>query len=69
MAHIKLTVGRLLCGEVRYFLDSCKFKGMDIEYLESSGWVQREFIVKGSDQAILSINSSLVKWVKEINSD
>ena len=28
-----LTVGRLLCGTVRDFLNKCKFQGMDITFI------------------------------------
>lgn len=40
---------------------------MDIEYIESSGWFEREFIVKGSHQDILSIKSSLENWIEKLD--
>lgn len=66
MASMNFTAGRLLCGEVRSFLDKCKFKGMDIEYLESSGWLERDFTIKGSDNDILAIHKSLKKWSESL---
>lgn len=59
MATLTYTVGRLVCSKFRNFLDQCKFKGMDIEYIESSGWIERDFMIKGSDQDVLIIKSSL----------
>jgi hypothetical protein len=62
MANMTITVGRMLCGKVRLFLDQCKFKGMDVDYLESSGWVERDFTIKGSDKDVLSVHASLKDW-------
>ncbi len=59
MASIEITVGRLLCGKVRRFLDKCIFKGSDIAYIESSGFIQRDFTVKGSDADIIMVRDSL----------
>ena len=64
---IDLKVGRLYWGKVRSFLNECKFKGMDIDFIESDGWLQRDFIVKGSDHDMSVIKSSFDNWVKENN--
>jgi len=65
MACLTFTAGRLACGQVRDFLDSCKFKGMSIDYIESRGWVQRDFTIKGSDKDILTVHASLKSWSEE----
>ena len=65
MANMKFTAGRMLCGKVRSFLEQCKFKGMDIEYIESSGWVTRDFTIKGSDNDILTVHRSLAEWANK----
>ncbi len=59
------TAGRFLCGKIRSFLDSCKFKGMEIDYIESSGFLQREFTIKGVDRDMLEISKSLHNWAKD----
>lgn len=64
MAVLNLTVGRAHCGRIRDFLKRCKFKGVDIEYIESSGWIQRSFTVKGSDDDIVSIHKAYLDWAK-----
>jgi hypothetical protein len=65
MASMRFTAGRLLCGKVRDYLKGCKFRGMDIDFMESSGWVERDFLIKGSDEAIFEVRASLMRWVRE----
>ena len=67
MASMTFTAGRMLCGKVRDFLDQCKFKGMDIDYIESSGWIQREFTIKGSNDDVRTIHASLKNWSDRID--
>lgn len=55
-------VGRLLCGKVRNYLKQCKFKGMNIEFLEGSGWIERTFIIKGNTEDLKQIHSELDDW-------
>ena len=67
MASINITVGRMLCGQVRNFLNKCKFQGMDIEYLESSGWVQRDFTIKGPVNDVTTVQKSLEAWIDKLD--
>ena len=62
MARFRFTAGRLLCGNVRTFLKKAKFFGYDIDFIESDGLFEREFIVKGSDQDIKSVATSIIDW-------
>lgn len=62
MSSLQFTTGRLNCSTVRNFLDQQKFKGMNINYLESSGWIQRDFTVTGHDVDLECIMESLVEW-------
>ena len=66
MAHFTYEVGRLYCGEVRNFLNKCKFQGLDIDFIEGSGWLSREFTVKGSDEAISRVYKCIEDWSNEI---
>lgn len=59
-------VGRLLCGRVRDFLKQCQFRGMGIEWLESSGFIEREFTVKGKKEDLLRIKTSLEEAFQRI---
>ncbi len=65
MAHMTITLGRMLCGNARNFLDSEKFKGRNIEYLESKGFIERDFTIKGSNEDILYIKKCFHNWAKE----
>lgn len=67
MAHMTITAGRMLCKHIRQFLDSEMFKGRSIEYLESKGLIERDFIIKGSDTDVLHIKRVFDVWVKDNN--
>jgi hypothetical protein len=66
-AKFSFTAGRLLCGHVRDFLKESIFLGKDIEYLESSGWFERTFTIKGNAQDILEIKEAINEWAKDNN--
>ena len=65
MAHMTITLGRLLCSGARRFLDSEKIKGRDIEYLESGGFLERDFTIKGSDEDILYVKKCFDNWAMQ----
>lgn len=67
MRTIEIKVGRLLCGKVRDFLNKCKFKGMNIEFNESSGFIERDFTMRGTDNDIALIESSLDNWINSLD--
>ena len=67
MRTIEIEVGRLLCGKVRDFLNKCKFKGMNIEFNESSGFIERDFTIRGDDNDIALVKSSLDNWVNSLD--
>lgn len=64
-ASMKMEIGRLLCGQVRDFLNSCKFNGMDIDYIEGSGILSKTFTVKGNAHDMVIVHRSLVEWSKK----
>ena len=59
---LKFTVGRLLCGQVRDFLKECEFRGLGIRWIESSGWIEREFVIRGEPEALRKIHRAFQKW-------
>ena len=59
--------GRMLCGTLREYLDECKFKGMDIDYLEGKGWIERKFTIKGSDADVKRVGETINRWAAHIN--
>ena len=58
-------VGILLCRSLRDFLKRCKFIGYNIEWLESSGWFEHTFTIKGDDSHIDRIVETIRQWDKE----
>ncbi len=57
-----MRIGILLCSEVRNALDLAKFNGFDIEYFESTGWIERDFIVKGNADHIKQLYPKMKKF-------
>ena len=62
MRYFTFTAGRLRWNTIRNFLDGCKFKEMDICYMETNGFLSHDFIVKGSDDDILIVQNTLVQF-------
>jgi len=69
MSHFTITVGRLLWGSLRDFLNEEKFKGRQITWIESSGIIERDFIVKGSHEDIKYICRRLEIWQANMEKD
>ena len=59
------TVGIMFCGKIREFLESCRFKGMDIEWREGRGWIEREWIIRGASDDVLATNRTIIQWIKD----
>lgn len=64
--YFEIEVGRLLCGEVRDFLKRCQFKGVNIQWIESSGLIERTFCIKGSQNDVAVIQDALEKYSKQL---
>jgi hypothetical protein len=58
-AVVRFDVGRVMCGQVRTFLESEKFRGRNIQWLESGGWLSHLFTVKGDAQDVIEISRQL----------
>lgn len=68
MTRIELEVGILLCGRLRDYLNKCKFKGMQIEYFEGRGWLERDFVIRGKDSDIEIIDRDIKHWISSMES-
>lgn len=66
MKTIEFWPARLLCRSVRDFLKECQFKGMDITFIEGSGWIERKFIIRGSKSHVNLVGKWLVDWSKSL---
>lgn len=58
-----MDVGRLYWSTVRDYLRQQQFRGADVKWIESSGWLNREFTINGPAQ----INRDLQRWAIEVN--
>lgn len=67
MTTFKFEAGRLLCGTIRSYLKECEFRGLDIRWMESSGFFKRTFIIKGDHADVSLVASRLKSWSKKNN--
>ena len=67
MKNFEFIVGRLLCRPVRDFLKRCQFNNLDIEFYESSGLLDRTFVIKGNDKDVTNVKHSLFEWAKDLD--
>jgi hypothetical protein len=68
MRSFSIEVGRLLCGRVRSYLAKAKFEGAKIEWIESSGILEREFTIKGESEDVKAIERDFDVWFQVMNS-
>jgi len=59
MGRIKIGVGKLHCGKLRNFLNECKFDGLDIDFIESKGFLSNDFLIKGDDEDMQKVYDSI----------
>lgn len=64
-ARFEFTAGGLLCGKIRGFFECCRFKGMQIEWHESPGWIERDWIVQGEYKDVVTVYRAITKWIKD----
>jgi len=67
MSTISFTAGRLLCRPIRKGLERMKFQGLDIQWMESGGLIEREFTVKGADSQLRIVKKAIEAWAVENN--
>lgn len=68
MNRIELEVGIFLCRRLRDYLNKCKLKGMQIEYFEGRGWLERDFVILGKDSDIEAIDRDLKRLISSLES-
>ena len=64
---ISFTAGRLLCSQVRDHLKKRQFIDQGITWIESTGWLEREFTVKGDEATLKDILCCLEKWQSDMD--
>lgn len=66
-ASFTFTAGIMLCGKIREYLESRRFEGVDFEWREGRGWIEREWIIRGAPAAVQLIQGDMKAWVKDNN--
>lgn len=59
--------GRLLCGQIREYLEARKFEGYTIRWREGRGWFEREWIIRGDPEDVRKVQRDLKKWSRELS--
>jgi hypothetical protein len=61
-----LTVGRLTCPQVRSQFEKAKLFGLDLEWVESKGWLESDFhiVLRGSESQLHSFAKTLKEWTE-----
>ena len=54
-ATVRFTAGILRCWQVRDYLEARRFEGLNIEWREGRGWIEREWIVRGDTEDVLRV--------------
>jgi hypothetical protein len=65
MKTIEIEVGRLFWTQVRAFLNKCIFLDMEISFMESAGFFERDFTIRGNTQHINMVKDALDKHFEE----
>jgi len=61
-ATFTFTAGRLLCSHIRYQLDKAKLQGHEFDYVESPGFLEREFVLTGDYATLKTIEN----WIRKL---
>ena len=59
---LEATIGRLNLGPFKDFLEKLKFIGYRVSWVEGSGLIEHDFVIKGDSSAIIMIKS-WINWV------
>jgi len=61
-ASYQLTVGRLLCGRLRDYLEARKLVYPDLRFHEGRGWIERQFTIAGTPNTIREVVEDISVW-------
>lgn len=57
-----IEVGRLLCGSVRRELEAAQARGDIMAFVETSGFLSRDFVVRGTKGQLYRVKRALSKY-------
>lgn len=58
-------VGALLVGQLRDYVEQCRFEGMDVEIWIGHGWFVKPFSIRGAKKDVESIAALLNEFIEE----
>ena len=64
-AILKIHVGRLVCGYLRNELESLRFQGVEIEWIEGKGLLDRPFTIRAPRPVVEGIYT----WLQQFSTD
>ena len=67
-AIFTVELGRLHWGSFRSYLKKLQFMRYNVEWIESPGWIEREFTIRGDRRAIQQVVADIKRWVAEMPS-
>lgn len=67
-AIFEISMGRLLCGNVREIIEMEVFYGRKIRWREGRGILSRTFLIMGEPNDVKAIAERLTKYAKAVNS-
>ena len=68
-SSLELTVGRLLCGTLRDYLQGEMLLHPDLRFHESKGWIERDFKIVGNADTIMEIRMDIAALLKKMGKD
>lgn len=69
ISTLEFSAGRLLCGQIRSYLDKQCFLNEKVSYFEGPGLVSRDFAVKGPASVIAKISRDLDSYFEQMKSE
>jgi hypothetical protein len=68
-AKITIQVGRLLCRELRNYLEVLKLREPELRWHEGPGWIERTFTIVGPSATMIPLRPRLNRWRDRVNRD
>ncbi len=67
--EVRITLGRLLCGGMRDYLEQQRLRHPELRYTESSGWIERTFLIIGPRDVMLGVERDIRAWADRLEEE
>lgn len=65
-ATFEVTIGRLMCRNFRDMVSIHQFKGAQLDIWESSGLIERHFVVRGPEQDVRAVEAHWRRFTEDL---